>query len=154
MNRPNIKSKGASMTRKILITAFLCVFFLQFASAQQPGEVSYHDESALPAGKTGERIRSIIDTINSDSPERIRRFIEEECTEKFRNFAPMDEHINVFRSMFRETGGLTFHSIRTYEPERKGETVVILKDEYFDSWRSFVVKLAPFWGRPNPLEHH
>ncbi len=130
------------MTRKILITAFLCVFFLQFASAQQPGEVSYHDESALPAGKTGERIRSIIDTINSDSPERIRRFIEEECTEKFRNFAPMDEHINVFRSMFRETGGLTFHSIRTYEPERKGETVVILKDEYFDSWRSFVVKFS------------
>jgi CubicO group peptidase (beta-lactamase class C family) len=142
MNTHISKSKGASMNRKILITALSCVFFLQFAAAQQPGEISYHDESALPAGKTGERIQSIIDTINSDSPERIRRFIEEECTEKFRNFAPMDEHIDVFRSMFRETGGLIFHSIRTYEPERKGETVVILKDKNFDSWRSFVVRFS------------
>jgi CubicO group peptidase (beta-lactamase class C family) len=141
MNRTIFKSKGAGaiMTRKILLTTFLCLFFISFAIAQQPGEISFKDESVMPAGKKGERIQSIIDTLNSDNPERIRRFVEEECSERFRNYAPMDEHISVFRSMFRETGGMTFYSIRSYVPERKGETVVILKDNNFDSWQSFVV---------------
>ncbi|MEE9502880.1 MAG: serine hydrolase, partial [Candidatus Aminicenantaceae bacterium] len=130
------------MTRKILLTIILCAFFVSFATAQQPGEISYKDKLVMPAGKKGERIQSIIDTFNSNNPERIRHFIEEECSEKFRNYAPMDEHINVSLNTFRETGGLTFHSIRTYVPERKGETVIILKDKNFDSWRSIVVRFA------------
>ena len=130
------------MTRKIIITAILCIFILQFVSAQQPGEISYKDESVLPSGIRGERIQSVIDTVNSNDPEQIRRFIEEECTERFRKFAPMDEHINVFRNTYLQTGGITFHSIRTYVPERKGETVVILKDKNFDSWQSIVVRFS------------
>ena len=136
------KEVGAIMTRKILLTTILCVFFASFAIAQQPGEVSYKDDSVLPTGKKGERIQAIIDTLNSDNPESIRRFMEKECSEKFRNFAPIDEHIRLFRNIFRETGGMTFHSIRAYVPERKGETVVILKDNNFDSWRSFVVRFS------------
>jgi len=144
MNCTIFKSIGARaiMTRKILLTTLLCVFFVSFATAQQPGEINYKDESVMPAGKKGERIQSIIDTFNSNNPERIRRFIEEECSERFRNYAPMDEHIDLSLNTFRETGGITFHSIRTYVPERKGETVIILKDKNFDSWRSIVVQFA------------
>ncbi|MGD9347912.1 MAG: serine hydrolase, partial [Candidatus Aminicenantes bacterium] len=130
------------MTRKIFNTTFLCLFLILFATAQQPGEKSYKDESVLPAGKKGERIQSVIDTVNSNDPGRIRRFIEEECTERFRNHASMDEHINVFRNTYLQTGGLAFHSIRTYVPERKGETVVILKDQNFDSWQSILVRFS------------
>lgn len=130
------------MTRKILLITILCVLFVSLASGQQPGEISFKDESVMPSGKKGERIHSIIDTLNSNNPEHIRRFMEEECSEKFQNLAPMDEHIGVFRNMYRETGGVTFHGIRTYVPERKGETVVILKDNNFDSWRSFVVRFS------------
>lgn len=130
------------MTRKILLSALLCVLFVTFAASQQPGEFSYKDESVLPPGKKGERIQSIIDTVNSNDPERIRRFIEEECSESFRKFAPMDEHIDVFLNTYLETGGLTFYSIRTYVPERKGETVVILKDKNFDSWRSISLQFT------------
>jgi CubicO group peptidase (beta-lactamase class C family) len=54
----------------------------------------------------------------------------------------MDQHINVFRSTYLQTGGITFHSIRTYVPERKGETVVILKDKNFNSWQSIVVRFS------------
>ena len=122
------------------LTAILCVFSLQISYAQQPGEQSYLDESVMPGGKKGERIQSIIDTLNSNDPGKIRRFMEEECTEKFRKFASMDEHINVFLSIRRQWGGVDFHSIRTYVPERKGETVVILKDRNFESWRAFVIK--------------
>ena len=70
------KEVGVIMTRKILLTTILCVFFASFAIAQQPGEVSYKDDSVLPTGKKGERIQAIIDTLNSDNPESIRRFME------------------------------------------------------------------------------
>ncbi|MBL7082131.1 MAG: beta-lactamase family protein [Candidatus Aminicenantes bacterium] len=127
------------MIRKSLTLAILCLFTFQLLYAQMPGEKSYHDESVMPGGKKGERIQSLIATVNSKTPDQIRRFMNEECTEKFRKFAPMEQHINVFLSVNRQTGGLDFHSIRTYVPERKGETVVILKGRNFDSWQAFVI---------------
>ena len=105
-----------------------------------PGEISYDDEPVMPAGKKGERIRSLIATVNSNDPDQISRSIKEESTEKFQKFAPMEEHINLFLNFSRQTGGIDFHSIRTYVPERKEETIVILKDRNFDSWRAFVIK--------------
>jgi CubicO group peptidase (beta-lactamase class C family) len=126
------------MIRKNLIIAILCLFSFQFLFAQTPGEKSYHDESVMPWGKTGERIQSLMATVNSNDSDRIGRFLNEECTERFRNFAPLEEHLNVFLNFRRTTGGVDFHSIRTYVPERK-ETVVILKDRNFESWRAFVI---------------
>ncbi len=122
------------MIRKNLIVAILCVFAFQTLYAQMPGEKSYHDEPVIPGGKKGERIQALIATVNSTNPDQIRRFMNEECTEKFLNFASMEEHINVFLGFRRTTGGVDFHSIRTYVPERK-ETIVILKDRNFASWR-------------------
>jgi CubicO group peptidase (beta-lactamase class C family) len=125
---------------------FTCALFLLFftfhtAVAQQPGEISYHDESAMPAGISGERIQAVIAAVNANDPASIREFMTKHCTERLRNIAPMDQHINVFLSLYDETGGIDFHSIRTYVPERKGETVVILKDHNFGSWRAFVMRL-------------
>jgi len=128
------------MTRKALILIILCLFTVQPIIAQRQGETSFHDESVMPEGSKGKRIQSIIDTVNSNNPERIRQFFKEECTEKFRKFAPVDRHIEVILNIAHQTGGIEFHSIRTYDPERKGETVVILKDKDYDSWRAFVVK--------------
>ena len=99
------------MIRKMF---FYLVFFLIISSisvAQQPGEISFSDESVMPEGEKGERIRSLIDTLNSNDQERIRRFLEEECTERFLNFAPMEEHIQVFQGTHRTWGKITFHSI-------------------------------------------
>lgn len=126
------------MIRKNLIIAILCVFAFQALYAQMPGEKSYHDEPVMPGGKKGQRIQSLIATANSNDPDQIRLFMNEECTEKFRSFASMEEHINVFLNFRRTTGGVDFHSIRTYVPERK-ETIVILKDRNFESWRAFAM---------------
>lgn len=127
------------MIRKNLVIAILCLFAFQVLHTQIPGEISYKDESVMPGGKKGERIRSLIASVNSNDPAQIRRFVEEAFTERFQKFAPMEQHINVFLDFRRQTGGVDFHSIRTYVPERKGETVVILKDRDFDSWRAFVI---------------
>ena len=120
--------------------AILFLFSLQVLFAQMPGEISYKDESVMPGGKKGERIRSLIATVNSNDPAQIRRFVEEALTEKFQKLAPIEQHINIVLNFRYETGGVDFHSIRTYVPERKGETVVILKDRNFDSWRAFVIR--------------
>jgi hypothetical protein len=117
------------MTRRLLIGTLLLFGSMQAAFGQRPGEVSYADSSVMPTGMIGERIQSVIHVINSGDPDEVRRFIAEECTERFRNFAPMEEHLSVVLGFRRQTGGLDFHGVRTYVPERVGETVVILKDE-------------------------
>jgi CubicO group peptidase (beta-lactamase class C family) len=127
------------MRLSVVLAVVFAAFTFQTALAQAPGEISYRDESVIPAGKIGERIQSIIATFNAQHPEQIRRFMTEECTERFRNFAPMEEHIDVWRGAFDETGGVDFHSVRTYVPERDDQTVVIVKDRYFDGWHGVVI---------------
>ncbi|MGD2154179.1 MAG: serine hydrolase domain-containing protein [Gemmatimonadales bacterium] len=129
------------MNRKAPVLLVLVLCSAQALYAQQPGEISYHDESVMPTGVVGERISSIISTLNAGDPEAVRRFIEEECSQQFANFAPMEEHISVFLGVRRQTGGVDFHGIRTYVPERAGETVVILKDRNFGAWRAFTLRL-------------
>jgi CubicO group peptidase (beta-lactamase class C family) len=107
--------------------------------AQQPGERGYHDESVLPAGKIGERITSLIETFNSGDPTEVERFLNEECTASFRNFVPLEEHLNVFATTRRQWGEVTFHGVRSYDPPRPNETVVVLRDSNFDSWRAFTL---------------
>ncbi len=127
--------------RKFTYVLLLLLLTFQVAVTQQPGEISFHDESVMPAGIKGEQIEAVITTINANDPDHVREFMEKHCTKRFQNFAPMGQHIDVFLNLFQETGGVDFHSIRTYVPERKGETVVILKDRNFGSWRAFVLSL-------------
>lgn len=115
---------------------FFSLCFLLPAAAQQPGEQSYQDVSVMPAGLKGERIKAIINAVNANKAEAVVSLLEEHCTAEFREMAPMEMHINAFLSFYQSTGGVSFHSIRTYVPERS-ETVVILKDELFGSWRAF-----------------
>jgi CubicO group peptidase (beta-lactamase class C family) len=128
------------MTWKSLGLLVLVAFPFPNATAQQPGEVSYLDTSVMPTGVEGERIQSLIATFNSGDTDRVRRFLEEECTARFRGVVPMEEHFSVFSSFRRQTGGLEFHSIRTYVPERTGQTVVILMDRNYGGWRAFTVQ--------------
>ncbi len=127
------------MSRKSVLAFVLLALPFLSATAQQPGEISYLDTSVMPTGIEGERIRSLIATFNSGAPDQLRRFLEEECTPAFRSMVPMEEHISVFSSFYRQTGGLDFHSIRAYVPERSGQTVVILKDRNFGGWRAFTL---------------
>jgi len=125
------------------LAAFLvCIFLVGAVWAQQPGEQSYSDSPAMPGGVTGERIRSVIDVVNSGDPERVRRFINGDCTGPFKTNIPMDDHVQTFVGFFRQTGGIDFHGIRSYVPERKGETVVIVKDRNLESWWGITLRFT------------
>jgi CubicO group peptidase (beta-lactamase class C family) len=126
---------------KLFIALVICLFIVQAGWAQTPAE-DYSDSRALPEGVKGERIQALIDTLNSGEPEKIRQFLTTHCTERFRNAVPMEGHIEVFLGLFQETGGVDFTGIRTYIPERKGQTVVIVKDRNYDSYRGITLRFA------------
>jgi CubicO group peptidase (beta-lactamase class C family) len=127
------------MLRAALISLFIFVLGLGAASAGPPGELDYSDESVVPEGKIGEQIQSLIDVVNANDPAEIRRFLVEGCTEAFRTFAPMETHVSVALGFYRRTGGVDFHSVRTYTPERPDRTTVILKDRLFGGWHAIVM---------------
>jgi CubicO group peptidase (beta-lactamase class C family) len=47
---------------------------------------------------------------------------------------PLDVHIATAQRFYAEAGGIDFHSIRTFTPERKDLTVVIVKDRVLGGW--------------------
>jgi CubicO group peptidase (beta-lactamase class C family) len=111
--------------------------------ARQPSAADYRDSRIFPAGRMGERLRAMIDAINVGSPESIGDFIATQCAARFRDMAPLPEHIDVFLGVHRETGGLDFHGIRSYVPERPGVTVVILKDRNLENWWGINIRFTP-----------
>lgn len=117
--------------------AILLIFVLAFAGLgafpQQPAP-AFMDTTALPEGPSGARIKSLIEVMNAGNAERVKRFLDEECTKEFREAVPIGEHISTALGFHRDTGGIDFHSVHTYSPERPGATVVIVKDRILGGW--------------------
>lgn len=111
------------------------------AAAAQPGP--YRDVPELPAGPVGERVRQLLDTVNSGDPDRVRTLVGEAFTPEFRDFAPMDEHLAVFGQVHRGSGGrLSFHGMRVYEDGgTPGEHVAILRNGLSETWQAFSLRL-------------
>jgi CubicO group peptidase (beta-lactamase class C family) len=129
------------MHRRLFTLILIGLLFVPAAWTQTPAE-TYNDVPDLPEGVKGERIKALIDTLNSGDPERVRGFLDKNCTERFRNFAPIEGHIEVFQGFLQETGGVDFSGIRHYVPERKGQTAVIVKDRNFDGWRALIIRFG------------
>ncbi|WP_422080258.1 serine hydrolase domain-containing protein [Ulvibacterium sp.] len=101
----------------------------------QPKKLNYTDETAFPKGRIGTVTQKIISTINSNDSDTIKEFIETNFAEDFQNMAPMEAHQGHFLNYYRRTGGVSFHSIRTYDPKNEQETILILKDNNYGSWQ-------------------
>ncbi len=100
----------------------------------QPPAPSFKDTTAFPQGPTGARIKSLIEVMNSGNVDRIKRFIADECAGDFKQKIPIEDHISTALGFQRDTGGVDFHSVRSYTPERPGTTVVIVKDRVLGGW--------------------
>jgi CubicO group peptidase (beta-lactamase class C family) len=104
------------------------------APSQQQPLTAFRDATSLPHGPTGARIMSLIEVLNSGEAARVKRFLDEECDPQFRAIVPLEGHVSTVLGFHRDTGGIDFHSIRTYTPERQGATVVIVKDRILGNW--------------------
>lgn len=119
-----------------LLSVLLClVLALQVFAQAQPGAVNFKDNPAMPEGVKGERIKAFIAAVNSEKPDRVCEFFETNCTEKFKDFVPMDQHISVFQRFYQSTGGIEFQSVRSLVPEVKKVTAVIVKGRTIGTWR-------------------
>ena len=127
----------------VLCTLLAGLWLPPTVPAQQPAAPDYRDSTVLPEGPQGARIRSLIDTINSGEPERVRRFTEQEGTPEFQKRLPMDDRIAQMLGLLRDTGGIDLHGIRSYTPERPDDTVVIVKDRNMGSWWGLSLRFGP-----------
>ncbi|MCH8878913.1 MAG: beta-lactamase family protein [Planctomycetes bacterium] len=102
----------------------------------------YTDVRELPTGYVGERITELLDAVNSNDAEKVKSFVGKRFGPEFLNFAPMEEHVEVFGQVYRESRGLEFYSIRKYKQEMpKGEVVVILRNKLTGGWQAFVLNI-------------
>jgi CubicO group peptidase (beta-lactamase class C family) len=137
------------MTRKTIarfsiLTLFLALAFAApHAFAQQPAAPDFKDTTALPAGIMGVRIKSAIETMTSGNADRVKRFLNEDCAKSFREMVPLEDHISTAQRLQGDTRGLDFYSVRTFTPERQGQTVVIAKDRLMGGWWALVFRFGP-----------
>lgn len=118
---------------------FICLPILCNAQIEK---INYSDDTTFPKGRIGTITQKIIAAVNSNDGNKIKEFIENSFIEDFQNFAPMEAHQGHFLNYYRQTGGVSFHSIRTYEPENEEEIVLILKDKNYDSWQKIRFSLV------------
>lgn len=99
----------------------------------------YTDVRKLPDGPVGERIGELIDTINSNDEGKVRAFIETRFTPSFREFAPMEQHLQIFRQVYDQSRGFEFYGVRKYEAETPAdEFVVIVRNRLTRGWEALV----------------
>jgi CubicO group peptidase (beta-lactamase class C family) len=129
--------------KRILMGALLAsLLLIPGARSEQQAPATFSVSTVLPEGQAGARIRSLIEAINSGAQDRIRQFLDKECTAEFRGMVPVDEHIAVFLGFLRDTGGIDFYGVRSDVPERPGTTVVIVRDRNFENWWGLSVQFA------------
>ncbi|HNL39894.1 MAG TPA: hypothetical protein PKH43_12185, partial [Saprospiraceae bacterium] len=76
---------------RTLCTGAVLLLFSLFTTAQTPGNFS--DDRQLPGGVRGERIKALLEAINSNDATRIEQFMNTQTAAHFHDFAPMEEHI-------------------------------------------------------------
>lgn len=126
------------MNLKTILMKFyllMLAFCFPILCHSQAEKINYSDDTTTPKGRLGTVTETIVNAINSNDADKIRAFIENSFAEEFQNIAPMKAHQDIFLNYYRQTGGVSFHSIRTYVPENPLENVLILKDVNYDSWQ-------------------
>lgn len=126
--------------RLLPLTALLTLAVLvQPALGQVPGE-TYTDEPTMPGGIEGQRVQLLLDAINAGDVELARAFYEQHLDDGLRATFPAEEFLEWFPSFVREQGGLDFHGVRTYDPPRQNQTIVITKNRNYGAWTAIVFR--------------
>ena len=128
-----------------LVALLLFIMLPGVTQAQSPPP-EFEDRRALPDGRQGERIRALIDAFNENSAEAVERVMKAHVADSFREMAPMERHVAVFRDTYRQTQGVDFYSMRTYTPPRP-ESVVIVRDRLYGGWHGLVLGIDEADGR-------
>jgi len=120
------------------IAAAILVLATAPAFAQQaPGD--YTDDSTLPAGRRGERVRQVLDAVNSGDPARIEALVKEAFGGPFRE-VPLEDHLGALGGLYDGSRGLDFYGMRRYaDPSPANRVVVIAKNRLTGGWQGLTL---------------
>ncbi len=114
------------------------------AAQAQQSRGDYEDKSGLPDTPAANRVRELLEVLNANDADKVRTLVNSAFSQEFRDFAPMEEHIDVFSHTYNSTGGLDFHAVRHYkDPAPETEIVAIVKTRRAEMWRAIVLNIEP-----------
>ena len=103
-------------------------------------------EAKLPDTPAGKRTTALLKAVSQGDEASIRKFLEENVEERFRNAFPMEQHVAIFKRMNQAFGGGEITKVETPEPDIVEMTVKGAGDKKFQ----VSVQIAP--GAPNLIE--
>ena len=128
---------------RLSATASLCLM-AAIASGQPPGG-DYSDDTALPGGKRGERIRQLLDAVNSGDPSKLEALVKDAFGGTFREM-PLEVHLDALGGLYDGSRGLDFHGVRRYaDPGPADRVMVIARNRLTGGWQGLALS---FDGTP------
>jgi CubicO group peptidase (beta-lactamase class C family) len=91
----------------------------------QPPAPEYTDETRLPDGRRGERIRQVLDAVNSGDAGRVEALVKDAFAGRLREL-PIEEHRSELLGLYDRSQGLDFYGTRRYVPPRPADLVVVI----------------------------
>jgi CubicO group peptidase (beta-lactamase class C family) len=126
--------------------ALMALLFVPARGTAQPPAPEFTDDTTVPAGRRGERIRQVLDAINSGDPARIDALATDAFAGRFRDMPP-DAHRRALLGLHDGSRGLDFHGIRRYAAENPpNRAVVIAKNRLTGGWVGLTIT---FDGTPD-----
>jgi len=108
--------------------------------AQQQVTPPFKDDPKIPDTPAAKRALEIIDLVNKGDTTAVRAYIMKNFTKKFREAAPIAEHLAAFMELLRNSEGYDVHGIRTYDPPRPAtNAVIVVRNRLTDAWEAAVV---------------
>ena len=119
----------------VRLLALSILLLVAVHAGAQPAPTDYTDDTSPPAGRRGERVRQVLDTINSGDPARVEALVKDAFGGRFREI-PVDAHVRALMGLHDGSRGLDFYSVRraggAAPPER---LVVIAKNRLTGGWQ-------------------
>jgi CubicO group peptidase (beta-lactamase class C family) len=101
----------------------------------QPAPSDYTDDPSLPAGRRAERIRQVLDAVNSGDPARVEALVKDAFGGPFRD-VPIEQHLDALLGFHDRSHGVDFHGVRRYTPPGPADRVVVIaKNRLTGGWQ-------------------
>ncbi len=115
------------------------ILVLATTAFAQPAPGDYVDETSLPSGRRGERIRQVLDAVNSGDGSRIEALVKDAFGGLFREI-PLEEHLDALGGLYDRSHGLDFYGVRRYTPPGPADRVVVIaKNRLTGGWQGLSI---------------
>ncbi len=101
------------------------IFALATTALAQPAPSDYADDPTLPQGRRGERIRQVLDAVNSGEPGRVEALVKDAFGGPFRDI-PLERHQDALLGLSDRSRGVDLHGVRRYTPPGPAERVMVI----------------------------